>query len=219
MNTHSKISMLLAACGLFLTPYLSPQAYAQSVIEQDSLISVGEIGYGGSGCLNDTLKVETTLGEEEGLFALNFQNYHSLSHSEKALDRQSCALSIPIKLAAGYKLSVVDMTYNGYALLTHNSTAILSSEVFLAGTRGEVLTQEFTYDEDKEYGTFFSRSFQSQTDQYLATTSCGASTTLRINTSLKTKTEREEDSFAFLSLTSFYQDMNSQLHFIIEKCF
>ena len=93
--------MTVAAVGA-----LSVAAAANAQINPDD-ISLGEPGYGGTGCPSGS--VSTTLSPDAKSLSLIFDQYQVSTGGEtgRTFDRKSCNVAIPVHVPDGYSVSVL----------------------------------------------------------------------------------------------------------------
>ena len=118
----------------------------------------------------------------------------------KTIDRKSCNIAIPINIPQGFSVSVISVDYRGFVSLpSRRSTARLSAEYFFAGQRGPVFGKTFMGSQDTDYT--FSNDISVVASIW---SQCGASPTLRVNTSMLLKnTDRYEDALATVDSADF----------------
>jgi hypothetical protein len=145
------------------------QAIAQSIV------SIKGAGYGGSGCPENSASV--TVSPDGQVLTILFDKYAADARNP-VTRRQSCNLSIPISIPNGFQVSLYDADYRGY--VAPQTTGTLRSEYFFAGSRGPIFQATFTGETNYD-------KRDSLTTVANVWSACGASTNMRINTSLIAK--------------------------------
>jgi len=182
--------------GFFAAALLCSPALAQSGV------TVGELGYGGSGCPDGTAKVSLSTGGK-GL-ALRFTRYRAVASGSKSFDRKSCAISVPVSVPAGKSVTAIAADYRGYNRLPSGASSRFNVEYFTPGTEGEVATRSF---KGPTSGAF------TLSDRGAAIASrCGQDFVLRINTSLRVTAGSRGEASATISS----QDVSTALAYRFE---
>jgi len=142
-------------------------------------VTIGKVGYGGTGCPAGT--VDVNFSPDRSTVTIIFDSYEAtIGDGAKFSDRvKNCNLNFGVNYPPGYQYTLYKNDYTGYALLEKGVTATQTSSYWFAGFVGDKPTFKSIW-----YGPY--------SDQYtftdtLATTSyspCGQSTTLNINTQL-----------------------------------
>ncbi len=158
------LKTLLVLVTLITTP-IAP-ALANSRIE------ILQTSYGGNGCPAGSANVAVSPDGQELNFL--FDNFVALGNIATE-SRKSCNISIPIKVPAGFQVSIDDMDYQGY--VAPGTKGILRSEYFFAGSRGSVLQRTFNGETNYDVRDSISSS------QY-AWSACGESVNMRLNISM-----------------------------------
>jgi hypothetical protein len=146
-------------------------------------VTFGEPGYGGSGCPADTGTV--VLGFSKQAAAYVFDAY-AVGDNGRAVDRQTCAIAIPVSVPDGVSVAVRNVGVRGAARLPDGLEATLGVELFTAGDTGEVNEIKLTGPTD----TGFLR-FVAVPDDQLKWSGCGDDINLRVNTSLRTRGDKD----------------------------
>jgi hypothetical protein len=176
-------------------------------------IRLGAPAYGGNGCPAGTASV--TLSPDQKAVSILFDQYmvEAGGMSGKRLDRKSCNLAIPVHVPNGYSVSVFQVDYRGFAALPVGGRGQFNVEYFFAGASGPRQVKNF-------WGPT-SRSYE-LTDRLMAEalvwSPCGASTNLRVNTSMLVQTNsRNEDALATVDSA----DVTAGLvyHIQMRRCF
>lgn len=165
---------------VFIKSYASPLVVNAHPI-------IGEVTYGGSGCPAGAVQIDLGEGVQNNQVGFIFDKY-SINNDGKSVARASCSITIPIQVPEGYALVMPNLIIEGFAKLQSNDIGKLSSEVFIAGSQGNI--QTYILNSNTE-GEFYYESRSS----YLEKTPCGASFNLRANTSILLNSQNESGSF------------------------
>ena len=166
-----KLLSLVATVSVFI----SSMAFAQL---QGGLV-LGQPAYGGTGCPAGTASV--TLSPEQDAISILFDQFvaEAGSSTGKRVDRKNCNLAIPVQIPQGYSVSVIQTDYRGFNLVPSGGYNRLDTEYFWAGVRGPRFSKVFSGPQNANY---------TQTNGIIADTlvwtPCGASITLRVNSSI-----------------------------------
>ncbi|MBL7669018.1 MAG: DUF4360 domain-containing protein [Bdellovibrionaceae bacterium] len=172
--------MRLLIVGLLLT---SGYVHAQS-----GLI-LGRPAYGGTGCPAGTASV--TLSPDHDAISILFDQFvtEAGSTTGRRVDRKSCNLSVPVKVPQGYSVSVFKTDYRGYNLVPESGAYNrLDTEYFWAGVRGPRFRKIYSGPINENY---------TQSNGIIVNaivwTPCGASVTLRVNSSIMSQSNPQMD--------------------------
>ena len=166
--------MTVAAVGA-----LSVAAAASAQINPDD-ISLGEPGYGGTGCPSGS--VSTTLSPDAKSLSLIFDQYQVSTGGEtgRSFDRKSCNVAIPVHVPDGYSVSVLKVDYRGFNHLPRGASSQFNVEYFFAGGRGPAFRRTFYGVLDSDYliqNTLVAES--------MVWSRCGEDVNLRTNSSFR----------------------------------
>jgi hypothetical protein len=166
--------MTVAAVGA-----LSVAAAASAQINPDD-ISLGEPGYGGTGCPSGS--VSTTLSPDAKSLSLIFDQYQVSTGGEtgRTFDRKSCNVAIPVHVPEGYSVSVLKVDYRGFNHLPARASSQFNVEYFFAGGRGPAFRRTFYGVLDSDYliqNTLVAES--------MVWSRCGEDVNLRTNSSIR----------------------------------
>lgn len=141
-------------------------------------IKLGKPGYGGTGCPAGT----ATVSLSGSSLSVRFSSYRVAAGGStgNTFDREACGLSIPFTAPSGQAVAIVGMDFSGYNNLPSGASSTFSAEQFLAGGTGPKFTKSF---KGPTKGKFTTSS-----NVPLSWSGCGASATLRTQTSLLVKT-------------------------------
>ena len=161
---------------LFSTLLLSAPVFADD-------ISLGEPGYGGTGCPADTVSV--TLSPDAKSLSLLFDQYEVAVGGDtgKSFDRKSCNIAIPVHVPQGMSVSVLNIDFRGFNHLPQSATSQFNVEYFFAGTRGPSFKRTFRGPLDEDY-----LINNNLTVEAVAWSGCGADVNLRTNSSMRAQT-------------------------------
>jgi len=98
-------------------------------------LQLGQPSYGGNGCPQGSASV--SLSDDHKTMSVLFDQFAAEAGSTtgRRVDRSSCNLRIPVRVAAGYSVSIIHTDYRGYAAVPGGGGAYanFSSEFFFAG--------------------------------------------------------------------------------------
>lgn len=171
LKTMTVLGMLLAA----LTSHA-----------RDPLV-LGQPQLGGNGCPVGSAAV--SVSPDQSSVSILFDQYIvEAGGANPNIARKSCNIAVPVKIPQGYSVSVFQVDYRGYVFTPRGGSARFSAEYFFAGSRGPVLTQNFSGGTDREY--IFTNNLIGEA---LVWSSCGADTHLRANTSMMVRSNGRGD--------------------------
>ncbi len=174
-------------------------------------ISLGEPGYGGTGCPAGTVSV--TLSPDAKSLSLLFDQYQVAVGGEtgKNFDRKSCNIAIPVRVPQGLSVSVLKIDYRGFNHLPQSATSQFNVEYFFAGTRGPAFQKQFRGPLDQDY-----LINNELTAEAIVWSACGADVNLRTNSSMRISTTNNREAMS--SIDS--QDVNAAIIYQLQwrKC-
>ena len=153
-------------------------------------VTFGEPGYGGSGCPDGTAQVIRGFSNQAAIYILDA---YKVGDNGRAIDRKTCAVAIPVDVPDGVSVAIRNVAIRGAAKLPDGLDATVSVEAFTASTHGEINEVPLSGAMDSGYLRFVTIP-----DDKLQWSDCGADTNLRVNTSLRTRGNKE----AAVSLTA-----------------
>lgn len=175
---------LIAFAALALAAGISGAAQAED-------ITLGEPGYGGTGCPGGS--VSATLSPDQTSLSLLFDGYivEAGGDTGKKFDRKSCNIAIPVKVPQGISVSIISIDYRGYNNFPAGADSQFNVEYFFAGARGPTFTKKFVGPKDEDY------LIQNQlTAQTVVWSKCGADVNLRTNSSIRVNTKNNQQALA-----------------------
>lgn len=169
---------------LFSAMMLSAPAFADD-------ISLGEPGYGGTGCPAGTVSV--TLSPDAKSLSLLFDQYQVAvgGDSGKSFDRKSCNIAIPVRVPQGLSVSILKIDFRGFNHLPQSASSQFNVEYFFAGTRGPTFQRRFRGPLDEDY-----LINNELTVQAIVWSGCGADVNLRTNSSMRVQTVGNREAMA-----------------------
>ncbi|MGZ3773593.1 MAG: DUF4360 domain-containing protein [Pseudobdellovibrionaceae bacterium] len=167
-----KSTMIIALVGILSA--LSMKAQADD-------ISLGQPGYGGTGCPAGSASV--TLSPDQQALSILFDNYVAEAGGGRRVDRKSCNISIPVHVPQGYSVAVFQVDYRGFNSVPAGAQSRFDAEYFWAGERGPHVSRTFLGPLNTNYTV--SDGLAAST---LVWTPCGADVNLRVNTSMMAQT-------------------------------
>ena len=154
-------------------------------------ISLGQPGYGGTGCPAGS--VSATLSPDAKSLSLLFDKYQVsvAGTSGKSFDRKSCNIAIPVHVPHGMSVSVLKIDFHGFNHLPRAASSQFNVEYFFAGTRGPAFQRIFNGALDEDYLINNELNIQS-----VVWSACGADVNLRTNSSMRVKTVGNNEAMA-----------------------
>ena len=154
-------------------------------------ISLGQPGYGGTGCPAGS--VSATLSPDAKSLSLLFDKYQVAvgGTSGKSFDRKSCNIAIPVHVPQGMSVSILKIDFRGFNHLPRAASSQFNVEYFFAGTRGPAFQRVFNGALDEDYLINNELSIQS-----LVWSGCGADVNLRTNSSMRVRTVGNAEAMA-----------------------
>ena len=156
-----------------------------AAVAEDPLpkVTFGEPGYGGSGCPDGTAKVILGFSSQAAIYILEG---YKVGDNGRAVDRQTCGVAIPVDVPDGVSVAMRMVAIRGTATLPDGLGATVSVEAFTASTQGEINEVKLNGAMDSGYLRFVTIP-----DDKLQWSDCGADTNLRVNTSLRTRGDKQ----------------------------
>jgi Domain of unknown function (DUF4360) len=175
--------------GVLLFPVFSTILLSAPVFADD--ISLGQPGYGGTGCPAGSVSV--TLSPDAKSLSLLFDQYQVAvgGKTGKSFDRKSCNIAIPVHVPQGLSVSVLKIDFRGFNHLPVSATSQFNVEYFFAGTKGPVFERRFRGPLDEDY-----LINNELTAQSIVWSGCGADVNLRTNSSMRVKTVSNKEAMA-----------------------
>lgn len=144
-------------------------------------VYLGMLSHGGSGCPQGSVSALLNADSQSIVFQLS--DYIVEAYGKNQVGRKNCAIALPIHLPPGIQATLVSTRYHGYNDLSKGTTATLSSEVFFTGGKGVLAQKTFKGPLDREFNVEFIEPVINS-----ATSGCGGSTIMRLNSSLTVRT-------------------------------
>lgn len=146
-------------------------------------IKLGYPGYGGNGCPAGSASV--TLSPDQTQLSILFDQYivEAGGSTGKAIDRKSCNIAIPVTVPQGWSISLFQVDYRGFNSLPVGARATMNAEYFFAGSRGLRYSTMFRGPQAEDY-----MITDSMLAEALVWSACGATTNLRVNSSMMVQT-------------------------------
>lgn len=158
---------------------------------QAQQITLGQPGYGGTGCPSGSVSV--TLSPDQTALSLLFDTYLVEAGGEtgRSFDRKNCNVAIPVNVPQGLSVSIIAVDYRGFNQLPQGGRSTFNVEYFFAGGRGPTFTRNFTGPLADEY-----LIHNELTAQATVWSACGASVNLRTNSSIRVTTQANRQALA-----------------------
>jgi hypothetical protein len=174
-------------------------------------ISLGEPGYGGTGCPAGSVSV--TLSPDAKSLSLLFDEYQVVvgGESGKSFDRKSCNIAIPVHVPQGLSVSILKIDFRGFNYLPRSASSQFNVEYFFAGTKGPSFQKKFRGPLDEDY--LINNEI---TAAAVVWSGCGADVNLRTNSSLRLSSLYNQEAMA--SIDS--EDINAAIIYQLQwkKC-
>ncbi len=170
-------------------------------------ISLGEPGYGGTGCPSGS--ASATLSPDNKSLSIIFDDFYveAGAANGRRLARKNCSIAIPVHVPQGMSVSVIDVDYRGYVSLPSRAQARFSVEYFFAGIRGPQYTKTFRGETDKDYVLRNQLGLQAT-----VWSKCGADVNLRVNSSMMVRVaSTRDDALATVDSADFRSGIKYQL--------
>ena len=151
-------------------------------------LRLGNPEYGGTGCPAGS--ASAVLSPSEDTVSILFDNYVAEAGGQtgRRFDRKACAIGVPVQVPQGFSVAVFAVDYRGANIIPAGGMNRFNAEYFWAGVRGPTISRTFTGPSNQDFTV---------TDNLIATTlvwaPCGQSVTLRINSSMMTQTNRNNE--------------------------
>jgi len=174
-------------------------------------ISLGEPGYGGTGCPAGSVSV--TLSPDAKSLSLLFDEYQVVvgGESGKSFDRKSCNIAIPVHVPQGLSVSILKIDFRGFNHLPRSASSQFNVEYFFAGSKGPSFQRKFRGPIDEDY-----LINNELTAQAIVWSGCGADVNLRTNSSMRLSSLYNQEAMA--SIDS--EDINAAIVYQLQwrKC-
>lgn len=157
-------------------------------------LQLGLPDHGGTACPQGS--VSATVSPDGNEVSILFDQYvvEAGGVTGKSLDRKSCNLAIPVHVPQGYSISIFQVDYRGFSAIPRGGRGQFNIEYFFAGSRGLRANKTLPTGVQRDY--LLTDRLQASA---LVWSACGASTNLRVNTSLLVSSNnRREDAMATL---------------------
>ncbi len=149
-------------------------------------IKLGYPGYGGNGCPAGSASV--TLSPDQTQLSILFDQYIVEAGGAKTIDRKSCNIAIPVTVPQGWSISLFQVDYRGFNSLPAGARAVMNAEYFFAGSRGLRYSTSFYGPQAQDY-----LIQDGLLAEAIVWSGCGATTNLRVNTSMMVQTNRSRE--------------------------
>ena len=151
-------------------------------------ISLGEPGYGGSGCPAGSASV--TLSPDNTALSIIFDEYRVEvgGMSGRRIDRKNCNIAIPVHVPQGISVSVIQVDYRVFNALPYGAMSRFNVEYFFAGGRGPLASKVFQGPINRDFLIHNELGVQA-----MVWSACGADANLRVNSSMMVQTNSRFD--------------------------
>ena len=175
----------LLAIAAFLT------TASVATLAQADQITLGEPGYGGTGCPDGTASV--TLAPDAKSLSILFDEYYveAGGATNKSMQRKSCNIAIPVHVPQGLSVSILTIDYRGFNSLPSGAKSTFAVEYFFAGVQGPKFSKTFNGALEKDY--LITNKLKASA---LVWSACGADVNLRTNSSIRVQTKQNKEALA-----------------------
>ena len=195
---------LLAVAALLIASTFASYAHADD-------ISLGNPGYGGTGCPDGSASV--TLSDDQKSLSILFDSFvvEAGGTTGKTLDRKVCNVAIPVHVPQGLSVSVLAIDYRGFNEIPAGAKSTFGVEYFFAGVRGPSFSKNFSGPVSADYTIT-----NNLTAQALVWSACGADVILRTNPSIRVQTTQNKEAMATVNS----EDVNAAIVYQLQwkKC-
>ncbi|HLE09765.1 MAG: hypothetical protein A2504_11390 [Bdellovibrionales bacterium RIFOXYD12_FULL_39_22] len=183
---------LLTSLSLFVSLAL----FVGSAMADD--ISLGEPGYGGTGCPQGS--ASATLSPDGKELSIIFDQFvvEAGGATRRSIGRKSCNVSIPVHVPGGFSISLIDADYRGYVMLPRSASATFTAEYFFAGQRGPMFSKVFSGPTDTDYTLEDTLGIFAN-----VWSACGTDVNLRVNASMRVMTRLNQEALATVDSADF----------------
>jgi hypothetical protein len=149
--------------------------------------ALGEPAYGGTGCPQGTARA--VLGSDATTLTLLFDQYQAIAggNQGRSFDRKSCNLAIPLRVPAGYSVSILAIDYRGFNHLPGAAESTFRVEYFFAGSTGPIFSHTFAGPRSEDF--LISNRLVVAAQVW---SSCGTDVVLRANSSIFVRTDQRQ---------------------------
>jgi len=145
-----------------------------SIAAHAAPVQVGQPSYAGNGCPAGTARFSVSADGQNYILQPSQFVVHTGQDNGKRIDRQTCNIAIPLKVAPGYAVGLVSRV-SGFVAADSQSKVTINEELFFAGGTGQRLAKTYT---NVQQNLSLSSSSSPAKITYSA---CGASSNARIN--------------------------------------
>jgi hypothetical protein len=138
------------------------------------IAQVGRPDYAGNGCPAGSAQFSVSSDGQNYILRPTQLVAHTGADNGKRVDRKSCMLVIPVKVAAGYSVGLVSRI-SGFVAADRQSKVQVDQELFFAGSSGTKLSNPYT--NTRQNIMLYSTSSPAK----ISWSACGASTNARLN--------------------------------------
>jgi len=174
-------------------------------------ISLGNPGYGGTGCPDGSASVN--LSDDRKSLSILFDSFvvEAGGTTNKAFDRKVCNVAIPVHVPQGLSVSILAIDYRGFNDIPVGAKSTFGVEYFFAGVRGPSFSKNFSGPVSDNYVIT-----NQLTAQALVWSACGADVILRTNPSIRVQTIQNKEAMA----TVDSEDVNAAIVYQLQwkKC-
>ncbi len=185
---QSRVQYLFAIIGLCSICAFSAKA---------EVVEFGEMVTGGNACFQRPQLSSSLIQVNEDSIIESISTFPRIEESlmivpnsilvkklatESGIKRGTCQFALPISVAKDHRLIIRSISQSGHLNLGANSVAMIQTEIFKAGDKGQVLKLD-----EKSAERRVSKSFEMINEEQLLVSECGEKFILRGNTSILIK--------------------------------
>ncbi len=161
---------------------------------------VGQPDYAGNGCPAASAQFSISPDGQNYILRPSQLVAHTGTDNGKRIDRRTCMLVIPVKVAAGYSVGLVSRI-SGFVAADRQSKVQIDQELFFAGSTGTKLSNPYTNTNQNIM------LYSSSSPAKISWSACGASANARLNLAILAQGS---------SSTAALEDIRFRL--VIRKC-
>ncbi len=163
---------------------------SQLIAADAPALTLGVPVFNGDGCSKDTTDIALT--DDKQTLSILFSAFSVSSAKPSENQRKKCDIRVPVKVPAGFSISIIQSEYRGFNFLPPGASATLKADYFLVGVRGPGYRWNFPdrnyADATPDRGTGILKSDFYRSNKIQATGlvygPCGKDTTISIKSSL-----------------------------------
>lgn len=164
----------------------------------------------GSGCVSNS--IAATVSPDQSQLSILFDSYSVEVSGKYAFSKKACNIYIPVRVPRGMKLAITQMDFRGYNFLPKGAAAKLSVDYSLGHHPSRPTHKIFRGELDADYIVT-----DTMRTKDLRWARCGKDTVLRINSSLKIRTNRQGEQ-AYSTIDSLDTTSSVVYKLALKRC-